>query len=129
MKKLKVSFDFDNTLSRKAVQEYAKELLSRGIEVWIVTSRMGFGKEPEPNWNNDLFETAKRVGINRDRIFFTCMADKSEFLNQKDFIFHLDDDKIELSLIKSDSKVLGIYSYDPDWKQQCEIAINNFKVN
>ena len=33
-----VSFDFDSTLSRKDVQEYAKELLERGIDVWVVTT-------------------------------------------------------------------------------------------
>ena len=36
---MKVSFDFDGTLSRKDVQKLAKELVSEGHEVWIVTSR------------------------------------------------------------------------------------------
>ena len=36
---MKVSFDFDGTLSRKDVQEYAKSLVNSGLEVWIVTSR------------------------------------------------------------------------------------------
>ena len=36
---MKVSFDWDGTLEIMHVQEYAKELIERGIEVWIVTSR------------------------------------------------------------------------------------------
>lgn len=36
---MKVSFDFDDTLSKPKVQEYAKELINRGIEVYIVTAR------------------------------------------------------------------------------------------
>jgi len=36
---MKVSFDFDGTLSKKDVQKFAKELVEEGHEVWIVTSR------------------------------------------------------------------------------------------
>jgi len=36
---MKVSFDFDGTLEQKEVQEYAKQLLEEGIEVWVVTTR------------------------------------------------------------------------------------------
>lgn len=32
-KNIKVSFDFDSTLSRKDVQSFAKELISKGISV------------------------------------------------------------------------------------------------
>ena len=76
----KVSFDFDSTLSKPSVQQYAKGLIQRGFEVWIVTSRFGFGKEPNPQWNDDVFEVAREVGIKKEHIFFTCMANKSEFL-------------------------------------------------
>ena len=34
-----VTFDFDGTLSRNDVQEYALELMSKGVDVWVVTSR------------------------------------------------------------------------------------------
>ena len=33
--KIIVTFDFDGTLSRKDVQEYAIELIERGIDVWV----------------------------------------------------------------------------------------------
>lgn len=36
---MKVSFDFDGTLEPPIVQQYAKELIEKGIEVWVVTSR------------------------------------------------------------------------------------------
>ena len=35
----KVSFDFDNTLDFEHIQMYAKNLIEKKIEVWIVTSR------------------------------------------------------------------------------------------
>lgn len=123
---MKVSFDFDSTLSEQKVQEYAKELISRGFEVWIVTSRMGFGKEPKVGWNDDLFLVAESVGIKKENIHFCCMADKSEFLNGKGFIFHIDDDNIELSFVKTDTDVTPIYLYkNKYWKYDCEQAIIN----
>jgi len=35
----KVSFDFDGTIVVDTIKAYAKELIDRGFEVWIVTSR------------------------------------------------------------------------------------------
>ena len=123
---MKVSFDFDNTLTRISVQKYAKELVERGLEVWIVTSRMGFGKEPNPTWNDDLFEVAKYVGIKRENIHFCCMANKSEFLKDKGFVFHIDDDNIELSFIKTDTDVKPIYLFgNKYWRNDCEVALSN----
>ena len=123
---MKVSFDFDNTLTRISVQKYAKELVDRGLEVWIVTSRMGFGKEPNPTWNDDLFEVAKYVGIKRENIHFCYMANKSEFLKDKGFVFHIDDDNIELSFIKTDTDVKPIYLFgNKYWRNDCEVALSN----
>ena len=34
-----VSFDFDDTLSKKSVQNYAKSLIDNGVNVLIVTAR------------------------------------------------------------------------------------------
>ena len=52
----KVSFDFDGTLTRTLIKDYAKSLIDLGNEVWIVTYRLGFGKEPTPTWNDAVFE-------------------------------------------------------------------------
>ena len=68
----KVSFDFDGTLSKNKVQQYAKMLIKAGVECWIVTSRMGFGKEPRPDWNDDLFNTAAEIGILPEHIHFAA---------------------------------------------------------
>lgn len=126
---MKVSFDFDGTLTRPSVLQYAESLVKRGFEVWIVTSRMGFGKEPNPNWNDDIFETANYIGIKKEHIHFCCMDDKVNFLKDKDFVFHIDDDNIELSLIGAYSKVKPIYVFgNKDWLQDCENAITVHKV-
>jgi len=126
---MKVSFDFDSTLSKKDVELYAKELIDRGVEVWICTSRYSPENAPNKEWNDDLFLVADRVGIKRENIIFTNFEDKSEHLKDKDFKWHIDDDNIELSFIKTDTDVTPIFLFGKkDWKKDCETVINSYKT-
>jgi len=34
-----VTFDFDSTLSQKIVQDFAKSLMLKGVDVYVLTSR------------------------------------------------------------------------------------------
>ena len=121
----KVSFDFDGTLTRKNIKEYARSLIARGFEVWIVTSRMGFGKEPTPTWNDDLFNVAAEIGILTEHIHFCCMDNKANFLNDKGFIFHIDDDCIELEFITKKSGCKGVCCFgNSTYLSECEKAIS-----
>ena len=121
----KVSFDFDGTLSKNKVQQYAKMLIKEGVECWIVTSRMGFGKEPRPDWNDDLFDVAREIGIPKERIHFCCMDNKANFLNGKGFIWHLDDDLIELSFVKTDSDCKPISCFgNKTYLQECSYLLD-----
>ena len=79
---IKVSFDYDETLDHKTVQRYAKELVDKGIEIWIVTSIYDdehYAKEHYTSLetamkvNNEIFEVAKEIGIPEERIHFTNM--------------------------------------------------------
>ena len=126
---LKVSFDFDGTLTRRNIKEYARSLVARGFECWIVTSRMGFGKEPRPDWNDDLFNTAAEIGILPEHIYFCCMDNKAKFLNGKGFIFHIDDDIIELSFVKTDSDCKPICCFgNHTYISECENAISFYNA-
>ncbi len=119
---MKVSFDFDSTLDRTSVQEYALELTSRGLEVWIVTSRLS-DRDVDPAWNYDLYMVADCCKIPYSNIKFTPNADKVQFFNDKDFIWHLDDDWIELNLInksrKCKTKGISVFG-NSVWKNKCE---------
>ena len=56
------------------------------------------------------------------------MANKSEFLKDKDFLFHVDDDNVELDFIKSDTNVIPIYLWhNKHWIRDCEKAISKIK--
>lgn len=117
MKKI-VSFDFDDTLSRESIQEFARELIEKGFEVWIVTSRSEFIKG-KPDWNDDLFFISDILSIPRERVIFTNGKNKHTFLPEN-CLFHLDDDAIELSLINSKRGMIGVSCWQTtSWKNKC----------
>jgi hypothetical protein len=128
---MKVSFDFDHTLSRKDVQDFAKELVNDGHEVWIVTSRFSDEAAKEKKWhwiegqNQKLFDVAEECGIKKENIQFTCMESKSLFLKDKGFIFHLDDDDIELMDILDNNRYTGdncfpVHVEHFEWIENCQ---------
>jgi len=126
----RVSFDFDSTLSLKSVQDYAESLISKGYDLWVVTSRLPDGSDPKwkrhgmwvPIDNSDLFEVTDRLGINRKQIIFTAYKLKSEVMNEMglEFLFHLDDDWVELNHINRETKTQGVSCFGTSgWKQKC----------
>ncbi len=125
---IRCSFDFDGTLSETHVQDYAQELIERGIEVWIVTSRFEnaekykdfFGTPTLDYSHSDLLEVADRIGISKENIHFTNMVEKSEFLTGKGFVFHLDDDYLQHRPIMMNAKIPSINVKKGSWKNKCE---------
>lgn len=129
---MKVSFDFDNTLDREDVQRFAKELVeTEDVEVWITTSRKDVytqpytlsGEKVYPS-NSDLFKVADEIGISHDRVIFTCLEDKVDYLEGKDFVFHLDDDDVELMLLlESTDSCIPLNVDHVTWRHNCRKAL------
>ena len=111
---MKISFDFDYTLSRPYIQRYAVSLLSRGHNIFIVTSRRKDSyKCPVYGCyynitNSDLFNVADQIGINRDNIFFTSTEYKSPIIKMEGIKIHFDDDDYELNEINKKTNAVGI---------------------
>ena len=127
---MKVSFDYDGTLALPHVEEFAKELVDKGYEVWVVTSRVSEDDSilhpwVKPDWNKDLWESCERIGIPENQVKFTSFADKIEFLKDKDYLFHLDDDLYELTAImetKDSCQPLNVGHFE--WKENCLEVLN-----
>lgn len=124
---MKISFDFDSTLTRPDVQEFAKQCIESGHEVWLVTSRQDTesalqrGHHWVEHQNNQLFEVAEQVGIDANRIVFTSHQPKIEFLAGKEFAIHIDDDIEELLDIKiSKDPCVGVNVEYFEWKEITE---------
>lgn len=127
---MKCSFDFDGTLEMKSVQEYAFELIRRNVEVFVTTSRFGDDEKYKKFFhttinvsvtNDDLREITDKLGIPKENIHFTDMEDKWQYLENKGFRFHLDDDWIENEMINERRVSKGINFFgNPEWKEECE---------
>lgn len=124
----KLSFDFDSTLSRTVIQDYAKELIESEHDVWIVTSRLHESNTQWPDYNNDLYKVADELGIPKDKIVFTNGQPKHQFVSDLDFLWHLDDDWLELKEIQRFTKVKPISCFGSStWKNKCNRIINGKK--
>ena len=121
-KPIRISFDFDSTMTKPSVQKFATQMVNQGHEVWICTSRFS---DNFSRWgNSDLYQVAEVVGISIDRIKFMNMADKYEFFIDNDFLFHLDDDSVEIELINENTDTVGINVFgNKTWKRKCNVLL------
>ena len=123
-----VSFDFDGTLSRPDVQEYAAELIRRGYNVHVVNAR--FSELQKHRWvssphNEDLWKVIDKLGIPHRRVHFTNMTPKYElFQHTPHVLFHLDDDIVEQLMITNHTSVPVVDSMDPNFREKCEYYLS-----
>jgi menaquinone-dependent protoporphyrinogen IX oxidase len=106
--KLKIAFDYDDTLTEPLLFKLAQHLISKGHDVWIMTARSNFEQYAErfkrvnlampiteaffnAEYHKDLFETAKQLKI-EDKIIFTNLADKKTYFDKYQFDILFDDD-------------------------------------
>jgi hypothetical protein len=131
----KVSFDFDGVLSRSALQDFARQLLAAGVDVWIVTMRFAthadmarHSDEAQVRWegNDDLFAVASRLGIPREKVVFTNGDWKSAAIRKERFVFHLDDCSDTLRHIRTHcrhTRAINCWN-TTGWKDTCLERLN-----
>ena len=96
---MKISFDFDDTLSEPWIQGLAKTL-SLQHEIWIVTSRSKFAV--------DLLDVAANLSIPTERIILTDGAMKWSLLKHYQIDIHFDDMFDEILEINNQTTCKGI---------------------
>ena len=127
--KLRVSFDFDGCLEIDTITAYAKELVERGVEVWIVTSRVHELDYLGSNPNKDMYAIMKGIGIPKmHSVFLGQNTDKHQyFQHDEDFVWHLDDAWDDVEKINDKTKVKAISNFGNEvvgeWKTQCEALL------
>jgi len=118
-----MSFDFDSTLSRQDVQDYAVSIMKKGIDVWVVTARfddLHKHRYPFNPTNEDLYAVVDKIGIPRCKIRFMCMEAKHLYLYESGVLVHLDDDYIEINGINKFTNTVGISVVGGNgWKNKC----------
>lgn len=97
----KVSFDYDDTLTKESIRNKAKNLIKNGDEVYIVTARKDKDMEV-------VYNIGKELGINKDHIFNTNGKDKWETLKRLGIDKHYDNNKEQIDKINSNTNTNGI---------------------
>lgn len=134
-----VSFDFDDTLSKIHIREYAKYLIEKGVNVFVITTRYDFlhshlyDEDIKGIVNNledlnlDLWNIVDDLNIPRNRVFFTNMQNKSKFIKDTKLIWHLDNNIYELYEMKKDRcKTIGISTHSSSWRNKCERILKKY---
>lgn len=101
---MKVSFDFDNTLSEEYIQVLAKSLVQSGHDVWIITARAIFfgGMDKDTylrTFNRDIVRIGEEIGIDTSKIIITGGSLKYEYYQNCHFDLHFDDNWEEVNEI------------------------------
>lgn len=113
---MKISFDFDFTLSEKTIQDIAESYIKMGNDVYITTTRFRWSQDDDYK-NKDLYSIARKLNIDQSKIRFTNGDAKYKYL--EDFDIHYDDDLIEIELIRENISCKTILVYED----------NQFNVN
>jgi biotin operon repressor len=132
-----ITVDYDQTLSRKEIQDYIKELIDSGVDAWVVTARFDdlhkhlYDTHLEYD-NEDLWRVIDYVGIPHYKVRFTCLESKADYLENTNVIWHLDDNQDELNAINKRVKrlkTIGVDSLSSNWKESCNRLLKEFYGN
>jgi hypothetical protein len=92
----KVSIDYDDTLSTIKGQALAQRLINTGFDVHIVTKR-------NSNYSAEVYQTAEKVGIAKDKVHFTNGQPKWRTLSRLGISRHYDNNPDEIKSIEDNT--------------------------
>lgn len=90
---MKISFDFDDTLTTAKGQEMALNELKNGNEVLILTARQERDSKP-------VYELADKLGIAHSNVHFTNGQDKWKYIIRYGIDKHIDNNQEQIDKIR-----------------------------
>lgn len=105
---MKISFDFDETLSETIFQRLARALADAGVEVHIITSRCDTTLPDGRKGNRDIWAIAEYLMIPEERVHFTEGAFKAEIIRLEEIDLHFDDMEDEIHVIRVLSSCIAV---------------------
>ena len=118
---MKISFDFDMTLSKQKCQNIARKLKAMGHEICITTTRQKSFQYGVMFDHSDLYSVADSLGITD--ITFTNAENKVEYLLKNNVDMHIDDDRFEIDLINK-THIFGVLVGSSFWIQKIFNQVN-----
>jgi len=125
---MKISFDFDGTLSdefdgsvneqKEEIQKICKDYVKRGHDVYIITKRFGphyanYGKGDE---HVEVFELADELGIPHHKVYFTDREWKTKIISSLEIEMHFENSENEVIMISKMGGVTVVPVEDPYWR-------------
>jgi hypothetical protein len=95
----KVSYDYDDTLTKQEISKQAIKDIKAGKQVYIVTRR---------SKSQEVLDKAKELGIPQSRVIFTNGSLKWSAINHYGIGTHYDNNAREIELINSKTDAKGI---------------------
>ena len=112
----RISLDFDDTLSTQRGQDLARNLINRGYDVYVVTSRQKFA-------SSGVYYITDKLGIPRDKVIFTEGRLKWRKLKELGISKHYDNNEDEVKAIRDNAPLIqaikfevGVAHYTEDGK-------------
>jgi phosphoserine phosphatase len=89
---MRISFDFDDTLTHPLIQQCARGLITDGHEVYILTARFSdLDTQMGSDWNDDLKALAAELDIPPERWLFAGLGTKAFLASAHKIELHIDD--------------------------------------
>jgi len=114
----RISLDFDDTLSTQRGQDLARNLINRGYDVYVVTSRQKFA-------SSGVYYITDKLGIPRDKVIFTEGRLKWKKLKELGISKHYDNNEDEIKAIRDNAPLIQAVKFAED----CPIATQDVKTN
>ena len=111
---MKIALDFENVLTTNKGFDFANDLLNEGVEVYVVSSRIGHIKS---NHNSDLLKVVRHLNLPYSNVIFT-LNKQGYFANHSGFKFYLSDNMIDLQLVDKDVNSIPLFGNE-NWRSDC----------
>lgn len=91
---MRISVDFDETLTLPVIEKLCKILIAANVDLWILTSRSQIECD-----NADIHATCDRIGLDVNKIIYTAWEPKVDYVKKYGIQIHLENDLIETTEI------------------------------
>ena len=98
---MRISYDFDDTLSTEKGQQMAINDIKNGNDVLILTAR-------QQRDNEEVFKVADKLGIPHSKVHFTNGKDKWSFVIRLKIDKHIDNNKEQVDKINKFTTAEGV---------------------
>jgi RIO-like serine/threonine protein kinase len=98
---MRISFDYDETLTTTKGQDMALNAIKNGDDVLILTARQESDSAP-------VYAMAEKLGIKKSNVYFTNGQDKWKFVLRLHIDKHVDNSQEQIDKIKKYTTAEGV---------------------